>query len=157
APNADGAAAVVLVREDFARRNGGSPVLVRSCAVASGIPDQKAMGVIERAAARAYEVAAVDPRDIDVIELHDPTGRAGLWLYEMLGLCAPNAGPELIRDGATTLGGSIPVNPSGGMLCRGHPVGASGVAQICELADQLRGRAGRRQTPGARVALAENS
>jgi acetyl-CoA acyltransferase len=157
APNADGAAAVVLCSEAFARRQGGAPVFVRSCAVTSGIPDTESVGVVERAAVRAYQDAAVDPRDVDVIELHDATTPAELWLYEMLGLCARDAGPQLVRDGTTAPGGRVPVNPSGGMLSRGHPVGASGVAQICELADQLRGRAGKRQKVGARVALAENS
>lgn len=157
APNTDGAAAVVLCSEEFARRRGCSQIIVRSCAVASGVPDNDAVSVVERAAIRAYEDAQVDPRDVDVIELHDATTPAELWLCEMIGLCAPNAGPELIRDGTTGPGGRVPVNPSGGMLCRGHPVGASGVAQICELTDQLRGRSGDRQRVGARVALAENS
>jgi acetyl-CoA acyltransferase len=157
APNADGAAAVVLCSEEFARRRGAAGALVRSCAVTSGIADRDSVSVVERAAVRAYEDAQVDPRDVDVIELHDATTPAELWLYEMLGLCARDAGPELLRDGTTALGGRVPVNPSGGMLSRGHPVGASGVAQICELADQLRARAGKRQKEGARVALAENS
>jgi acetyl-CoA acetyltransferase len=157
APNADGAAAVVLCSEERARRRGSAGVLVRSCAVTSGIPDADSVTVVERAAIRAYEEAQVDPRDVDVIELHDATTPAELWLYEMLSLCARDAGPELLRNGTTGPGGRVPVNPSGGMLSRGHPVGASGVAQICELADQLRGRAGPRQRAGARVALAENS
>jgi acetyl-CoA acetyltransferase len=158
APNADGASAIVLRREDHARRaSAAQPVFVRSSVVTSGIPDADAVSVVERAAARAYETAAIGPHEVDVVELHDATAPAELWLYEMLGLCGQNAGPELIRAGATGPAGRIAVNPSGGMLCRGHPVGASGVAQICELADQLRGRSGKRQKPGARVGLAENS
>lgn len=157
APNADGAAAVILCSDEFARRHGDATVRVRACAVTAGIADRESDGLVERAARKAYEQAQLGPEDIDVIELHDATTPAELWLYEMLGLCAPDHGPDLVRKGETAIGGRIPVNPSGGMLCRGHPVGASGLAQICELADQLRGRSGPRQKPGARVGLAENS
>lgn len=157
APNADGAAAVVLCSEQFARQRGNGEVYVRSCAVTSGIADQESEGLVERAAAKAYEQAGLGPQDVHVVELHDATTPAELWLYEMLGLCGPNEGPDFFRRGATALGGRVPVNPSGGMLCRGHPVGASGLAQICELADQIRGRSGARQKEGARVGLAENS
>ena len=157
APNADGAAAVVLCSEEFARRRSVSPVFVRSCAVTSGVPDADSAGLVERAAKQAYEQAQLGPQDVDVIELHDATTPAELWLYEMLGLCGPNEGPDLVRNGATAIGGRVPVNPSGGMLCRGHPVGASGLAQVCELVDQIRGRSGGRQKAGARVGLAENS
>jgi acetyl-CoA acetyltransferase len=157
APNADGAAAVVLCSEEFARRHGVGQVFVRSCAVTSGIADRESEGLVERAAAKAYEQAGLGPRDLDIVELHDATTPAELWLYEMLGLCAKDEGPELLRKGETALGGRMPVNPSGGMLCRGHPVGASGLAQVCEIADQIRGRSGDRQKAGARVGLTENS
>jgi acetyl-CoA acetyltransferase len=157
APNADGAAAVVLCSEKVARQRGGDAVLVRSCVVTSGIADRDSEGLVERAAVKAYEQAGLGPRDVDVVELHDATTPAELWLYEMLGLCGPGDGPEFLRSGTTELGGRVPVNPSGGMLCRGHPVGASGLAQVCELADQIRGRSGERQKAGARVGLAENS
>lgn len=157
APNADGAAAVVLCSEDFARKRGNGSVYVRSCAVTSGIADRESEGLVERAAAKAYEQAGLGPQEVDVVELHDATTPAELWLYEMLGLCGVDEGPDFFRTGATALGGRVPVNPSGGMLCRGHPVGASGLAQVCELADQIRGRSGERQKQEARVGLAENS
>jgi acetyl-CoA acyltransferase len=157
APNADGAAAVVLCNEAFARRRGIGPLFVRSCAVTSGIADREAEDLVERAAAKAYEHAGLGPREVDVVELHDATTPAELWLTEMLGLCGRNEGVELFRRGDTSLGGRVPVNPSGGMLCRGHPVGASGLAQVCEIADQLRGRSGARQKAGARTGLTENS
>jgi acetyl-CoA acyltransferase len=88
--------------------------------------------------------------------LHDAAAPAELIVTEELGLCEPGGGPELLRSGATTLGGRVPVNPSGGLLSKGHPVGATGCAQIIELVDQLRGRCDGRQVAGARVALAEN-
>lgn len=157
APNADGAAAVVLCSEQFARRSGSRRVFVRSCAVTSGIADRESEGLVERAAAKAYEQAGLGPQDVDVVELHDATTPAELWLYEMLGLCGSDQGAEFFRSGATAIGGRVPVNPSGGMLCRGHPVGASGLAQVCEIADQIRGRCGERQKEGAKVGLAENS
>jgi acetyl-CoA acetyltransferase len=157
APNADGAAAVVLCGEPFARQRGIGPLFVRSCAITSGIADREAEDLVERAAARAYDQAGLGPHDIDVVELHDATTPAELWLTEMLGLCERDAGVDLFRKGETALGGRVPVNPSGGMLCRGHPVGASGLAQVCEIADQIRGRSGARQKAGARTGLTENS
>jgi acetyl-CoA acetyltransferase len=98
----------------------------------------------------------VGPRDVDVIELHDASAPAELMYYEYLGLANPGGGIGLIESGATRLGGRVPVNPSGGLLRKGHPIGASGCAQLVELADQLRGRCDRRQVAGARTALAEN-
>lgn len=91
-----------------------------------------------------------------MVELHDAAAPAELALYEELGLCAPGEGHKLLASGATRLGGRVPVNTSGGLLSKGHPVGATGCAQIVELVEQLRGRAGDRQVEGARVALAEN-
>jgi acetyl-CoA acetyltransferase len=92
-----------------------------------------------------------------VVELHDASAPAELIHYENLGLCGKGEGASLLRSGATAVGGRISVNPSGGLLSRGHPIGATGVAQIHELVLQLRGRAGGRQRPGAKVALAENN
>ena len=96
------------------------------------------------------------PADLDVCEVHDAAAPAELMIYEELGLCGPGEGPKLLASGETALGGRIPVNPSGGLLAKGHPIGATGCAQLVELADQLRGRVGARQVEGARVALAEN-
>jgi len=92
-----------------------------------------------------------------VIEVHDAAAPAELMIYEELGLCSPGDGPKLLASGDTRLGGRHVVNPSGGLLSKGHPVGATGCAQLVELADQLRGRCGGRQVAGARIALAENA
>jgi benzoylsuccinyl-CoA thiolase BbsB subunit len=105
-------------------------------------------------AAEAYEIAGVGPDDLDVVELHDAFSIAELIYYEGLGLCGPGEGMKLIRAGETTFGGRVVVNPSGGLLAKGHPVGASGAAQIAELFWQLTGQAGARQVPGARIGLA---
>ncbi|MFK3789102.1 thiolase C-terminal domain-containing protein [Pseudomonas piscis] len=109
-----------------------------------------------RAARRAYEVAGVGPDDIDVAEVHDATAFGELYVAEQLGFCAFGEGGILAESGATTLGGSIPINPSGGLESRGHPIGATGLAQVFELTQQLRGQCGPRQVAGARLALQEN-
>jgi acetyl-CoA acyltransferase len=156
-PIGDGAAAVVVCSQERARRLEADAVRVRSCALVSGT-DRAAgePGAVERAAARAYERAGVGPEDLDVLEIHDAAAPAELMTYEELGLCGPGEAPGLLRSGETRLGGRRVVNPSGGLLSKGHPIGATGCGQIVELADQLRGRCGQRQVDGARVALAEN-
>lgn len=155
-PIGDGAAALVVCSPEMARRL-GSRVRVRACALVSGRdrgPGEP--GAAERASQHAYEQAGVGPGDLDVVELHDAAAPAELMTYEELGLCAEGAGPALLASGATALGGRMPVNPSGGLLSRGHPIGATGCGQLVELAEQLRGRCGQRQVGGARVALAHN-
>ena len=104
----------------------------------------------------AYEEAGVGPEDLDVIECHDASAPAEVSAYESIGLCPKGEGGKLIDTGATRLGGRIPVNTSGGLLRKGHPVGATGIAQIVELSEQLQGRSGERQVEGAKVALAHN-
>jgi acetyl-CoA acyltransferase len=156
-PVGDGSAALVVCSEEAARRLGAETVRVRATALVSGrdrTPDQP--GAVERAVAKAYEVAGVGPEDLDVLEVHDAAAPAELMIYEELGLCGPGEGPKLLASGETALGGRVPVNPSGGLLAKGHPIGATGCAQLVELTDQLRGRCGARQVEGARVALAEN-
>ena len=156
-PIGDGAAAVVVCSEEAVLRFGADAVKVRSTVLVSGrdrSPGEP--GAVERAAQGAYEEAGVGPEDLDVVELHDAAAPAELITYEELGLCGPGEGPKLLASGATALGGRVPVNPSGGLLSKGHPVGATGCAQLVELVDQLRGRCGHRQVAGARVALAEN-
>src|SRR5687768_1636027 len=156
-PIGDGAAAIVLCSEDAARRLGAETVRVRATALVSGrdrTPDEP--GAVERAVAKAYDMAGVGPEDLNVLEVHDAAAPAELMIYEELGLCGPGEGPKLLASGETALGGRVPVNPSGGLLAKGHPIGATGCAQLVELADQLRGRCGARQVEDASVALAEN-
>ena len=155
-PIGDGSAAVVLCSPEMARRI-GAEVKVASTVLLSG-RDRQGVGqpVTERAAQRAYERAGIGPEDIDVIEVHDAAAPAELIVYEEIGLCGPGEAAKLLAHGDTALGGRVPVNPSGGLLSKGHPIGATGCAQIVELVDQLRGRAGARQVPEAKVALAEN-
>jgi acetyl-CoA acyltransferase len=159
-PISDGAAAVVLASERAARRLGLSGPRVAASALVSGGPHDEGdvLGTAAgRAATQAYAAAGLGPDDLDVVELHDATAPAELVLYEELALAAPGTGPELIRSGRVHHGGALPVNPSGGLLAKGHPIGATGVAQICELVWQLTGRAGDRQVEDARVGLAQNA
>ena len=108
-------------------------------------------------AARAYEKAGVGPDDVDVAEVHDASSSGEIVQCEALGLCAPGGGGWCAEQGETSFGGRIPVNVSGGLVSKGHPLGATGLGQIHELVMQLRGDAGLRQVEGARIALAENS
>ena len=112
---------------------------------------------VERAVKTATEVAGIGSTEVDVVELHDATAIAELNLYEELGLCQAGDAPRLVRDKLTWLGGELPVNPSGGLLSRGHPIGATGAAQVVELVWQLQGRCGDRQVPDAKAALAQNA
>lgn len=153
-PVSDGAAAVVLCSADAAARL-GARVRVAAATVRSGTDDIGESGVTAAARA-AYERAGVDPRDLDVVEVHDAASSGELIVYEELELCPSGGAADLLRSGATGLGGDTVVNPSGGLVNRGHPIGATGCAQIVELAEQLLGRSGPRQVDGARIALAEN-
>lgn len=153
----DGSAAIFLCSHRFARKLSTRPVFLRASAVVSSTGQHDAELVAVRAARAAYEQAGLGPQDIHVAEVHDASAPAELIHYENLGLCAAGEAPSLIRSGATDIGGRISVNPSGGLLSRGHPLGATGAAQIVELTWQLRGQAGARQRPDARVALAENN
>lgn len=155
-PLSDGAAALVLVAGDGVRA--GSRVKILASVLTSGRGDDVSKrGAVERAATEAYRRAGLGPEDLDVVELHDATTVAELKLYEELGLCAEGESARLVLDGVTWLGGRLPVNPSGGLLARGHPIGATGAAQVVELTWQLQGRCGQRQVPEAKVALAQNS
>jgi acetyl-CoA acetyltransferase len=157
-PIGDGSAAAVIVSERKARELGiAKPVYITSCVLRSGWdhgPDEE--GTVERCTHEAYEQAGVGAKDLDVIECHDASAPAELMYYEEFGLCKPGEGGALIDSGATKIGGSIPVNPSGGLLRKGHPVGATGLAQITELVEQLRSQSGARQVEGARVGMAQN-
>jgi acetyl-CoA acetyltransferase len=155
-PVGDGAAAVVFCSQEVAEARGADTVRVRSSVLVSGIRGESEKSAIERASERAYNLAGIGPDEVDVAEVHDAAAPAELTIYEEIGLCGPGEGPKLLAEGATALGGRVPVNTSGGLLSKGHPVGATGCAQIAEIALQLRGRAGDRQVAGARVGLAEN-
>lgn len=158
APIGDGAAAALICSERAARRfREAKPIRISASVMGSGsLPHSGLKEVGVRAAATAYERAGVGPGDIDVAELHDATAFGELAQYEQMGFCGRGEGGPFAESGATALGGRLPVNTSGGLECRGHPVGASGIAQLHELVTQLRGKAGARQVEGARVALAEN-
>ncbi len=157
-PIGDGAAAVVIISEKKKRELGlGNAVRVLASALHSGwdrAPGEA--GVAEYACQRAFEESGVGPDDLSVVELHDASAPAEIMAYESLQLCAKGDGGKLIADGSTRLGGRLPVNTSGGLLRKGHPVGATGIAQIVELTEQLQGRSGQRQVEGARIALAHN-
>lgn len=160
APISDGAAAALLVREEalgrFDRRRA---VRIDASVLASGTDrslDDLEHHVCRIAATRAYELAGVGPSDMSVAEVHDATAFGEIVQCENLGLCEPGQGGWLAERGETTLGGRIPVNTSGGLESKGHPIGATGLGQIHELVLQLRGQAGGRQVERARFAIAEN-
>ena len=157
-PIGDGAAAVVLVSERKAKAMGLSKkVRVLSSALVSGFePDAQHHSVGAYAVAQAYESAGVGPKDIDFAEVHDASASSEIIAYEYLQLCAVGGGGKLIESGYTALGGKVPVNASGGLLRKGHPIGATGAAQIVELTEQLRGISGPRQVEGARIGVAHN-
>lgn len=158
APVSDGAAALVVESAAHARRAGRQGVRVRATSMTTRGPWRDGDDTVaRRAVAEAYEAAGVGPAEVSVVELHDAVSPAELGLYDELGLCPPGDPLALVRDGATQLGGSVPVNVSGGLVSRGHPVGATGAGQLVELVDQLRGRAGDRSVPDASVALAHNA
>jgi acetyl-CoA acetyltransferase len=157
APFSDGAACLVLCADDY-RRSRGTGVRIAASVLGSGRGDDVRRPHGTTAACdEAYELAAVGPGDLDLIELHDGTAVNELVFYEWLGLCPPGESERLVRERATWLGGRLPVNPSGGLIARGHPIGATGAAQVVELVWQLRGGCGARQVPSARVALAHNN
>ncbi|MBO22606.1 MAG: thiolase [Rhodospirillaceae bacterium] len=159
-PISDGAAAAILCREEELNRfDRDRAVKIRATALRTGsdrAPQDFDRHVTHLAARDAYERAGLAPDDMDVAEVHDATAFADIQQVENLGFCEFGAGGALTESGATSLGGRIPVNPSGGLESKGHPVGATGLAQIFELTTQLRGEAGSRQIEGARFAIAEN-
>jgi acetyl-CoA acetyltransferase len=159
-PISDGAAAVVVASAAGLKRLGpAASARLQGCALVSGtvqidLPDVNAEDVSRRAGQAAYELASIAPDDIDVVEMHDCFTIAEIVRLEGLGLLPQGRGAALTAQGHTSLGGRLPVNPSGGLLSRGHPVGATGAAQVCELFWQLTGQAGARQVEGARTGLA---
>ena len=162
-PVTDGAAAVILASAEVAGKLKGHPA-VKITASAQGSDtfalhnrqDLTHLGAVQRAGELAFVQAGRTIEDIDVVEVHDCFTIAELCAMEALGIAEPGKAAALVETGETTLGGRLPINTSGGLKAKGHPVGASGVAQIVELTTQLRGTAGKRQVEGARLALAQN-
>jgi acetyl-CoA acetyltransferase len=165
-PPTCGAAAAVLCSDDYAKRNGiDNPVYIAAQVMttdfATTFEDKSMIKMIgydmtKNAAAQIYEKAGIGPEDVDVVELHDCFTANELLTYEGLGLCAEGEAERFIWDGDNTYGGKFVVNPSGGLLSKGHPLGATGLAQCTELVWQLRGQAEKRQVDGAKVALQHN-
>lgn len=161
APISDGAGALVLASASGATRLGTATevaVLATRLRTADGTRTWGEPSLVHEASRLAYNDAGVGPEDIDVVELHDAAASAELIVAEELGLCEPGGGGAyLARSGESMPNGRIPINASGGLIARGHPIGATGCLQLIELTDQLRGRADARQVPGARIGLAENA
>ncbi|XP_015600932.1 non-specific lipid-transfer protein [Cephus cinctus] len=166
-PTSDGAAAVIVVNEEFVRKHHleSQAVEIVAMEMATDLPSTfserstiKLVGydMTRRAAERVFSNTRYKPSDVDVVELHDCFSANELITYEALGLCAPGKAGELIDSGNNTYGGKYVINPSGGLISKGHPLGATGLAQCSELCWQLRGEAGKRQVPGAKLALQHN-
>ncbi|XP_032152868.1 non-specific lipid-transfer protein isoform X1 [Sapajus apella] len=166
-PTSDGAAAAILASEAFVQKYGLQPKAVEILAqeMMTDLPssfEEKSMikmvgfDMSKEAARKCYEKSGLTPSDIDVIELHDCFSANELLTYEALGLCPEGQGGTLVDRGDNTYGGKWVINPSGGLISKGHPLGATGLAQCAELCWQLRGEAGKRQVPGAKVALQHN-
>jgi acetyl-CoA acetyltransferase len=159
--NGSGAAAAVLASEAWCWRKGAAAIWIAGSGLASWMGDKTprdltSFGATKPAAEKAYAMAGIGPEDVDVVELHDAFTPGELLHYEGLGLCAKGEGARLVADKATSLGGRVPVNVSGGLLAKSHPLGATGVAQFAELTWQLRGTATGRQVEGAKIALAHS-
>lgn len=157
-PSGDGAAAAIVCSAKTARKYTANPIRVACSEVNSGkymtgFRDMTSPEITVRGARQAYEEAAIGPEDVDVAEVHDAFTIAELLYYEALGFCDRGDAAGLLEDGETSLGGRIPVNPSGGLLSKGHPIGATGAAQVVEVVRQLRGTCGGRQVENARVGL----
>jgi acetyl-CoA acetyltransferase len=165
-PPTCGAAAAILCSDEFAKKHGiRNPVYIAAQAMTTDYPssfEQQSMikmigyDMTERAAQQVYEAAGIGPEDVPVVELHDCFTANELLTYEALGLCPEGGAEQFIWDGDNTYGGKFVTNPSGGLLSKGHPLGATGLAQCTELVWQLRGTADKRQVDGARIALQHN-
>jgi len=159
-PVTDGAAAAVLCSKDIAKKYHDQPIEIVASIVTSGVYQSIRKGdfsseteLSKRAGEKAYEMAGIGPEDIDVAEVHDCFSIAELLHYEELGFCRFGESGKLIEEGTTSLNGRIPINPSGGLLAKGHPMGATGIGQIVEIVWQLRGQAEKRQVKNPKVGL----
>jgi sterol carrier protein 2 len=166
-PTSDGSGAAVLASEDFVKKHGlqSKAVEILGMSMATDFRstfDEKSCikmvgyDMSRKAALKVYEQSGLGPENVDVVELHDCFSCNELITYEALGLCPEGKGGTFVDSGANTYGGKVVVNPSGGLISKGHPLGATGLAQCAELNWQLRGEAGKRQVPGAKVALQHN-
>lgn len=165
-PPTCGAAAAIICSEEFARRHGlDRSVRIKAQAMttdravtfeARDMREVVGFSMAQDAARQVYEAAGIGPQDLDVVELHDCFAHNELITYESLGLCPVGGAERFVRDGDNTYGGKVVTNPSGGLLSKGHPLGATGLAQCTELVQQLRGKADKRQVEGARLALQHN-
>jgi acetyl-CoA C-acetyltransferase len=161
-PVSDGGAALILCPLDMADKYTDKPVEITGIGAATSTlaladrADPSFLDSVQLSAERAYEMAGVSPGDIDVAEVHDCFAIAELCCIEALGLVERGMGGKATREGLTTIGGRIPVNTSGGLKSKGHPVGATGIAQAIEIFEQLRGESGDRQVDGAKIGLAQN-
>jgi acetyl-CoA C-acetyltransferase len=161
-PVSDGAAAVILCPAEDAKKYTDTPIYVKASAQASGtiaLHDRKDLTTIDatvHAAKNAYKMAGLGPKDIDAVEVHDCFSINGLLAIEDLGFVEKGKGGIAIEEGMTELDGDFPVNPSGGLKSRGHPLGATGIAQAAEIVWQLRGEAGKRQIDGAQIGMTHN-
>jgi acetyl-CoA acyltransferase len=159
-PTGDGAAAAILISADKVKQYTSKPIKVAAAVLTSDpytdrdltMPDVNTL--TKNAAKQAYEKAGLGPKDLSLVELHDCFATAELLHYDNLGLCPEGEAGRMVDEGRTALGGDIPVNVSGGLLSKGHPLGATGVANIYEIVTQLRGKAGARQVEGAKAGLA---
>ncbi|PUE38327.1 lipid-transfer protein, partial [Limnohabitans sp. Bal53] len=165
-PPTCGAAAAIICSSDFAARHGlNQQVSIIAQSMTTDRPlafngddlrEAAGFSMAREAANKVYEAAGIGPQDIDVVELHDCFAQNELLTYEALGLCPEGGAEKFVEDGNNTYGGTVVTNPSGGLLSKGHPLGATGLAQCFELVSQLRGTAEQRQVAGARLALQHN-
>lgn len=157
----DGAAAAIVCTREKARKYTSRPLIeVAACELVSGtvnLPDEPHVSLESQASRRAYEKAGIGPEDIGVAEVHDGMAPAEMLIYEKIGFCREGEAGMMVDEGRTEITGPIPVNPSGGLAAKGHPVGATGLAQVAEIVWQLRGEAGDRQVKNPRVGLTENA
>ncbi len=159
-PTGDGAAAAIICPTDIAKKYTDRSIKVKASVMAVGGYQSSAPLLFsyeaKKSANEAYKMAGISPKDLDVLEVHDCFTIAELMWYESIGICEKGESGKLVEEGVTWLTGELPVNTSGGLLSKGHPIGATGVAQIIELVTQLRGEAGQRQVDDAEIAMALN-
>ena len=157
-PMGDGGAAALIGTKEMAKRMGKRPVKVGSTVLGSfGFTERDEPSIAARVSKKAYQEAGLSPWDIQVAEVHDAVAPVELFLYEELGFCGPGESGRMIDEGITWLGGKLPVNTSGGLTSKGHPAGATGLAQVAEIVWQMRGEAGERQmNPAPDIGLIEN-